>query len=194
MRGRVVDGAAYKAAFVEARRGAVVAAAAWDDKFAAAGVTCAALHGTKELRVWADGARLVRPVWALACAAGRAAFAAGEHPDDVRPGLESGALELVDASCTDDAGFVLALTPSEQPPGASHGELHPSLHLGIVAASIPFAHHHQATRNGFQTQQAKQAAGIPHAGCLERPTRSATMLVYPQLPLVLTKVRTVIPK
>ena len=112
--------------------------------------------------------------------------------------LVHGCVEYVDAGAVDDATFWVATDAEALAAGCasaasgghappSHLELHPALFLSLPAASIPFAHHNQSTRNNFYaSSQFKQAVGVPHPAWLTWRTMSAQALMYPQRPLVTT--------
>jgi DNA-directed RNA polymerase II subunit RPB2 len=65
----------------------------------------------------------------------------------------------------------------------THCEIHPSMMLGIAAATIPFSEHNQAPRTSYYASMCKQTAGTPAA---EVPYTNGLRLWYPQTPLVTT--------
>lgn len=192
--GRISCPAAYAAAFARERIRAVRGAVRSGDVravFAAAGVTCAQRTADREVWVRGDAGRLVRPL-----------LVAGRQPperlESLTQLLAHGCLEYIDAGSVDDATFWVATdagalaagiasAASEGHPPPSHLEMHPALFLSLPAASIPFAHHNQSTRNNFYaSSQFKQAVGVPHPAWLTWRTMNAQALVYPQRPLVTT--------
>lgn len=68
----------------------------------------------------------------------------------------------------------------------THCEIHPSLLIGVVAATIPFCNHNQGPRNMFQYSQARQAMGIYISNYRTRLDISY-ILYHAQTPLVLTR-------
>jgi DNA-directed RNA polymerase beta subunit len=68
-----------------------------------------------------------------------------------------------------------------------YGEIHPSMMLGVMGATIPFADHSQAARNSFQSSMGKQAIGIYATSYKHRSDTIVHILDYPQRPLVSTK-------
>ena len=68
-------------------------------------------------------------------------------------------------------------------------EIHPSLMMGVCAATIPFPDHSQAPRNTYQSAMCKQALGIH---CLSNSVRTDTIvheMPYSQMPLTKTIAR-----
>ena len=60
--------------------------------------------------------------------------------------------------------------------------------FGVCACCIPFPEHNQSPRNAYQCAQMKQAIGIACTNAAQRMDRTAYELVYPQKPLIGTRV------
>lgn len=185
-------------AFRIARLKAAAEAQTQHGRFSILCVTAWANSGTKDIRVWSDSGRLVRPL----LLAGYQYLAA--TPLDQL--LVDGCAEYVDSGAFDDQAFVIDVGEFAQD-RPTFAEFHPAMHLGLMAARIPFANYNQvselsrgpadrqhltavfcppqANRNNFfASSQGKQSLGVPHPGWLKRPTKSALALLAPQRPIV----------
>ena len=163
-------------AFREARLKAAREAPTAQDRFATMSVTAWACSHAKEIRVWSDAGRLVRPL-----------LLSGYEYVSTAPLdtlLLDGCAEYVDAGAFEDSAFVIDVGQFnvDRP---TFAEFHPAMHLGLMAARIPYANYNQANRNNFfASSQGKQSLGVPHPGWLKRPTKSALALLAPQKPIV----------
>lgn len=70
----------------------------------------------------------------------------------------------------------------------THGELHPSLILGVLGFTIPFMHHSQAPRNVYGAGQNKQSVSF-YVDNYRNRMETGNVLYHPQKPLITTRMK-----
>lgn len=105
----------------------------------------------------------------------------------------AGVIEYIDV--VEENSLYLAMSPADlkvQGVGStatpSHCEIHPSMILGVLASIIPFVNSNQAPRNQFSGAQTKQAVGVFATNYLNRMDTKSQVLLYPQAPIVDTRI------
>lgn len=115
----------------------------------------------------------------------------GYNMKDLNKELEKygGVVEYLDTEEIDTGLFSPSLNiPSNTFKKFTHCEMHPSLILGVLGFSIPFAHHSQAPRNVYGAGQNKQAVSY-YVDNYRNRMETANLLYNPQKPLVGTRMR-----
>lgn len=120
-----------------------------------------------------------------------------EHVEKLKRGdlswrelLRMGVLELLDANEEENA--YIALKPEDLTAEHTHLEPYPPAMLGVVASLVPYPEHNQSPRNTYETAMGKQALGFPHMNYFLTLYSRQHVLVYPQKPLVRTKIMDII--
>jgi len=86
----------------------------------------------------------------------------------------------------------VAMTPADITNSHTHCEIHPSLILGHMAASIPFSDHNQSPRNTYQSAMGKQSIGIFARNYSKRLDKNGYILCSPMRPFVETRIHNIL--
>jgi DNA-directed RNA polymerase II subunit RPB2 len=124
-----------------------------------------------------DAGRLVRPVF-------RVGAPMATPGSDWTTWLKT-SLEYIDASETET--LRIATSRPECTPQHTHYEVHPSLILGQMAASIPLSDHNQSPRNTYQSAMGKQSMCVYAGNYAKRLDKNGYMLCSLSRPIVETR-------
>ncbi|ETV80770.1 hypothetical protein H257_06254 [Aphanomyces astaci] len=100
--------------------------------------------------------------------------------------IQEGVVEYVDVN--EENNCLVALHERDIDVKTTHLEIDPVTILGVVSGLIPYPHHNQSPRNTYQCAMGKQAIGTIGMNQYERIDTLLYTMVYPQAPMVKTRV------
>lgn len=98
--------------------------------------------------------------------------------------VEKGIIEYLDS--TEEENASIAINEDEITEDSTHVEISPIVIFGNQAAMVPYAEHNMATRVIYGAKMLKQGLGIYASNYIIRDDTNASILHYPQRPLIKT--------
>jgi DNA-directed RNA polymerase III subunit RPC2 len=139
-----------------------------------------------------DGGRVCRPLLLIDPVTHKTRLTQ-RHLDELRAGVRDissliveGCVEYVDVN--EENNCLVALHERDIGERTTHLEIDPVTILGVVSGLIPYPHHNQSPRNTYQCAMGKQAIGTIAMNQYERIDTLLYTMVYPQAPMVKTRV------
>ena len=133
----------------------------------------------RELRIWSDSGRLLRPVLVTEKISQVKKLVSWDDAENM------GLIRWIDNAHAAQSNISFGIAAPQK--NAEYTEIHPSLMLGVMGAMIPFPDHSQAPRNAFQASMGKQAMSMFALSLHNRADTCVHVLDYVQKPLVTTK-------
>lgn len=138
------------------------------------------------INIETDGGRFVRPVFRVEN--GKIVMPE-KKPTEWNDWIRS-CIEYIDP-CESEV-VRIAMSPDKVTNIHTHCEIHPTLMLGHMAASIPLSDHNQSPRNTYQSAMGKQAMGIFARNYAKRLDKNGYILCSPMRPFVETRMMNVL--
>ncbi len=132
-----------------------------------------------EVHIRMDRGRVTRPC--LVVSGNKCNLAEYKGPLEWNSALNSGVIEYLDVA--EENSAYISIYCADPKPRSTHAEFHPSLTLGVVAASSPFPDHNQGPKNLSQCAMAKQSIGLPFLNYQQRMDTTQHVMWYPQRPI-----------
>ena len=133
-----------------------------------------------EISIESDGGRVVRPLFRVSDGA-ITHSPVKEWNDWIRTSVE-----FIDSAESETVR--VAMLPDDITQYHTHCEIHPTMALGHMAASIPLSDHNQSPRNTYQSAMGKQAVGIFARNFNSRLDKNGYIFCSPMRPFVETRI------
>ena len=139
----------------------------------------------EEIVIYTDGGRCYHPLFVVK---DNQIVWQGEKVKEFKDYIRNGWIEYLDVEEMENAMIAMKVGDLQKPNVQfTHCEIHPSLMMGVCAATIPFSNHNQAPRVAYQSSMGKQAIGHYISNMDERMDSMCHILMNPQKPMVSSK-------